>query len=338
MRRLLLITLATMPIGGCQYLSAGEDVAIIDPIEAVGDIAASNGSVELDAETFESPTVEAKPVAVITPDLIRSTDPDARAKQIDRSRPDPFASLPIPPPPEPVELPEAVISSGESVANGGSRGGSRGSSNGGGGGTSGTTPVAQPPSVPEPTPPPVRVQPNNEPLVTPSPIAALPRIPQPVIAPTVSVSGIIQLGGEPYAIVSAGNEPERYVRVGDRIAGGSVRVKRIDTLAFEPRVILEENGIEVSRPISSGAEENSSEVAEPVPAVPAVPEPVAAAIPSTAPPSQIPAATLSGIAIPAPPISALRSEAGFVPGSLLLAPPEVETQATLPSMPNGRNG
>ena len=79
----------------------------------------------------------------------------------------------------------------------------------------------------------------------------LPPIPQPVIAPTISVSGVVQLGNEPYAIVRSGSEPERYVRVGDRLAGGSVRVKRIDTLAFEPRVILEENGIEVSRPISA---------------------------------------------------------------------------------------
>lgn len=258
MRRLLLILLVTVPLAGCQFFNRGQDVAVIDLVESVesgealddvpaipgiegivGDDAASTAP-----EDFNDPTIESQPSATVSANLIRSTDPTARTRQVERSRTDPFASLPIPPEPEPVISPVPVTGNGSGASAATNGGNGSGSGSGGGSGA-----VA---NLPEPTPPPVRVQPDNEPLVEPSPIAALPPIPQPVVAPTVSVSGVIQLGDEPYAILRSGSEPERYVRVGDHIAGGSVRVKRIETLAFEPRVILEENGIEVSRPISSG--------------------------------------------------------------------------------------
>ncbi|MEL6352326.1 MAG: hypothetical protein AAFR58_11200 [Cyanobacteria bacterium J06627_28] len=311
MRRLLLVALATTPLTGCQYLSAGEDIEIIDPFEAVqevGEDIATQAGEEIsealadDDAAFGDPTVEAVPV--VTADLIPSTDPGARTQLVNQSRTDPFASLPIPITPEVVVIPEAA--------------GDAASARGGGG-----TAASAEPSRPEPTAPPVRVQPPNEPLVRPSPIATLPTIPQPVIAPTVSVSGIIQLGGEPYAIVSAGSEPERYVRVGDRIANGSVRVKRIDTLAFEPQVIFEENGIEVSRPVnSSGGQETAAEDS-----------PVA-----TLPTPQIPVPNgggnaLPAISLPTPPIAPVLSPADSgIPGSLLLLPPEVSSQAILPNM------
>ena len=143
-----------------------------------------------------------------------------------------------------------------------------------------------------------------------------------VIAPTVSVSGIIQLGGEPYAIVSAGNEPERYVRVGDRIANGSVRVKRIDTLAFEPQVILEENGIEVSRPVESSGGQQESADAGPVVSLPTPQVPVPNG-----------GSNLPAISLPTPPIAPVLSPANSgIPGSLLLLPPDMSSQATLPNM------
>ncbi|MEL6816860.1 MAG: hypothetical protein AAFP03_18945, partial [Cyanobacteria bacterium J06598_3] len=257
MRRLLLISLATIPLAGCQFFNGGDsDTPVIDLVEAVesgeafesGEALAPptiptlvDGEADEAAEAFTDPTVASQATGTVSADLISSTDPDARARQVQRSRTDPFATLPIPPAPEPVIAPVAAQGNNAAANSGASAGGS------GGGAAAGATANVPP----EPTPPPVRVQPNNEPLVLPSPIAQLPPVPQPVIAPTVSVSGVIQMGNEPYAILRSGSEPERYVRVGDRIAGGAVRVKRIETLAFEPRVILEENGIEVSRPISS---------------------------------------------------------------------------------------
>lgn len=311
MRRLLLILLATAPLTGCSFLSQGEDIELITPTEITnaGEAViaeALNAGADEEAVAFDDPVVDGATTPVVTADLIRSTDPVARAQQVSRSRTDPFASLPIPLAVQAVEIPAAA-----------SNGGAAGS----GGTTTTTTATA---NNPGPTPPPVRAQPPNEPLVQPTPIAALPSVPRPVIAPTVSVSGIVQLGGEPYAILRAGSEPERYVRVGDRIAGG-VRVKRIDTLAFEPQVILEENGIEVSRPVGDGGTEAE---AGPVAALPPLATPATSAAPTPA--AQTTAPGLPPIApASAAPLLPPQSE---VPGSLLLSPAESATQAVLPNL------
>lgn len=356
MRRLLLIALVTVPLTGCQFFNRGEDVAVIDLVEAVesgeaipdapqfgGGDSPAEAEAEAD-EAFADPTVESDSPGVVSADLIRSTDPAARTRQVERSRLDPFATLPIPPTPEPVELPEAAT---RAASNSGAAG-ANAASNASSSGTAAATPS-------EPTPPPVRVQPNNAPLVVPSPIATLPPIPQPVIAPTVSVSGVVQLGNEPYAILRSGSEPERYVRVGDHIAGGAVRVKRIETLAFEPRVILEENGIEVARPISAGASESPETpeaAAEPVAASPASASSPVATVPVVAPSASsstlpVPPATVSdtpvntqasnsqavvpGMALSTPTNATLPAP-GEVPSSLVLQPAEPNTQAVFPNL------
>ncbi|MEL6161327.1 MAG: hypothetical protein AAGJ95_00660 [Cyanobacteria bacterium J06554_11] len=321
MRRLLLILLVTSPLTGCQYLSAGEDIEVIDPFEAadIGENAVAEAGDAIseaigEEAAFEEPTVEAEPV--ITADLIPSTDPEARTRQIERARTDPFDTLVIKPAPEPVAIPVAA------------RGNNTAGSNAGGS-SSGAAAAAA-------AAPPVRVQPDNEPLVLPSPIATLPTIPQPIVAPTVSVSGIIQLGGEPYAIVRTGSEPERYVRVGDRLADGSVRVKRIDTLAFEPQVILEENGIEVSRPINSengggSGGNNAAPSAEPTEPVATLPTGQATVETSQAVGNQaiLPGAGLPVLATSQP---SLQPSPGYIPDSLLLLPADVNSQAALPNM------
>ena len=341
MRRLLLISLATIPLTGCQFFNKGSDVAVIDPLESVGEaigsVPNSGAATDSESEAFSEPTVaSAKPSA--SADLIQSTDATARALKVQRSRNDPFASLPIPPPPEPAALPTSAAGNRSFSAggSGASRAGGSSSNNGSGnrtraasansGGTNRGGSAAGGAARPAPTPPPVRAQPANQPLAMPSPIAALPPVPQPIIAQTVSVSGVIQLGNEPYAIVRSGTEPERYVRVGDRIAGGSVRVKRIETLAFEPRVILEENGIEVSRPITA-----SADTANPAVPVSTPPVPVPTETPPVVPGGQalLPNAT----ALPVPSIPALQSSSGAVPGSLTLLPAEASPQAMVPGLP-----
>lgn len=354
MRRLLLISLAIIPLTGCQFFNKGADVAVVDPLDpaSVGEAVASlpNGAATTDAgdEAFSDPTVASAKTSV-SADLIQSTDANARALKVQRSRNDPFATLPIPPPPEPAELPVGAVgnragpsrsaSSGvSSSSSGGSSGSSSGGSSGGGsrvtsGNRGSSSSSGRAPTVaarPAPTPPPVRVQPANRPLVTPAPIAALPPVPQPAIAQTVSVSGVIQLGNESYAIVRSGSEPERYVKVGDRIAGGSVRVKRIETLAFEPKVILEENGIEVSRPITANAETANAGAASP--ATPSVPVPAATPPVVPAPGSR---ALLPGISpLPAPAAATtLQSYLGSIPSSLILSPAEMVFQAVVPGLP-----
>ena len=355
MRRLLLISLATIPLTGCQFFNRDGNT-VVDIVESVESGEAlegisvpklgGKGDAAAD-EAFEDPTIASKPKAVVTTDLIRSTDPDARAKAVSRSRIDPFAALPILPDPV-VIVPEgtegnsnagaraagnSTRSSSNNSSGGSSSQASSSSSSGRGRSSSGGAAAAAANARPTPTPPPVRVQAPNEPLIVPSPIAALPTIPQPVIAPTISVSGVIQLGNEPYAIVRSGSEPERYVKVGDRIGGGSVKVKRIETLAFEPRVILEENGIEVIRPITGGdapADSNNDVATKPAAAVsvPVAAIPAAPGVLPTVPTAAV--LTAPGRTTTAP-SNASDPTPGFVPNSLLLQPAELNPQAVLPN-------
>jgi hypothetical protein len=66
------------------------------------------------------------------------------------------------------------------------------------------------------------------------------------------------IGNQNFAVVqtAAGSQ---YVRAGQRIANGQVLVKRIDLRGSDPVVVLEENGIEVFRPV--GAPPVNEEVA-----------------------------------------------------------------------------
>ncbi|PPT05435.1 hypothetical protein CKA32_005693 [Geitlerinema sp. FC II] len=70
------------------------------------------------------------------------------------------------------------------------------------------------------------------------------------LAQAVEVTGVMQLGNEIQIIVQTPDSPfGRYVRVGDLIANGRVRVVRVERLQGEPIVILEQNGVEVAREI-----------------------------------------------------------------------------------------
>jgi hypothetical protein len=64
----------------------------------------------------------------------------------------------------------------------------------------------------------------------------------------------VQIGGTPYAIVTAPNEPtSRYVRAGQRLSNGQVLVRRIEmNTGIEPVVVLEQFGVEVVRSIGEG--------------------------------------------------------------------------------------
>jgi hypothetical protein len=65
------------------------------------------------------------------------------------------------------------------------------------------------------------------------------------------------IGNENFAVVQTASGSQ-YVRAGQRLANGQVLVKRIDMRGNDPTVVLEENGIEVSRPVGSpppGADE-----------------------------------------------------------------------------------
>jgi hypothetical protein len=94
------------------------------------------------------------------------------------------------------------------------------------------------------------VMPKVLPQIVPNPslVPVLPPAPQPEIASAVFVSGVVQVGKEPQAIIKVPNEPtSRYVQAGDRLSNG-VLVKRIEmNEGSSPLVILEQYGIEVAR-------------------------------------------------------------------------------------------
>ncbi|MEL6246921.1 MAG: hypothetical protein AAFY78_16120 [Cyanobacteria bacterium J06648_16] len=268
MRRLplfLLVIASTALLGGCNFFNRGDDADVTEtpPDEASPDVVVENGGDSEDLPTpaqsdFPDPVVASDgTVTVVAPDLIQSTNPTERAIGVQRSRPDPFASLPIPPtPPEPVVAPTARGTAPRTQATGSA---SRGGASATAASPTASAPTTRPPSSGAAAASSATTSGNNTnrtPTLTaanPS-VTALPTVPQPTAARAVRVSGVVQIGGTPYAIVQVPNEVERYVRAGERIAGGSVLVKRIDTRSFEPSVVLEQNGIEVVTSVTSGGD------------------------------------------------------------------------------------
>ncbi|HIK14449.1 MAG TPA: hypothetical protein IGS53_04040 [Leptolyngbyaceae cyanobacterium M33_DOE_097] len=107
-------------------------------------------------------------------------------------------------------------------------------------------PASRPPLASRPTPP-TGVSPNTT--------AAAPTRPSTPQADGIVVTGVVQVNGKVYAIIqeSAGF-PSTYVRVGQRLANGAVVVKRINiTPGGEPTVVLEQNGVEVTKVVGEGA-------------------------------------------------------------------------------------
>ncbi len=82
-------------------------------------------------------------------------------------------------------------------------------------------------------------------------------------AAAVLVSGVIEVKGVTYAIVSAPGEPTtRYVSVGSRLSNNQVLVKRIDSSGLGT-VVLEQNGVEVPRSVGKAAAVASAPVVAP---------------------------------------------------------------------------
>ncbi|MBD2259007.1 hypothetical protein [Pseudanabaena sp. FACHB-2040] len=271
MRRLTAITLASLAslsLSGCGFFNSlfnrGQDDVVVEPIQTP----LPDETVEQTDEEFVQPLIPAAPsaAAIASAELIQSTDPNERIQQISTSRPDPYATVPIPPrptaAPRPATSPQGTGTgatgagaTGAGATGAGATGGraGAGTATGAAGGTRGGTGTApgatagRPGTVPTPGGSPVAVGPGG------SPTQALPALPQPQIATSVAVTGVVQVGGETYAIIQAPDEPtSRYVRTGQRLANGQVLVKRIEMRGgVEPVVILEENGIEVARPVGS---------------------------------------------------------------------------------------
>ncbi|NJM85374.1 MAG: hypothetical protein HC839_04245 [Leptolyngbyaceae cyanobacterium RM2_2_21] len=98
---------------------------------------------------------------------------------------------------------------------------------------------------------------------SPSPITPLPELPRPELASAVQITGVVQIGNKAHAIVKApGEATSRYVTAGQRLANGRILVKRIEVReGIEPRVILEENGIEIAVTVGNSADGEASDQA-----------------------------------------------------------------------------
>ncbi len=118
-------------------------------------------------------------------------------------------------------------------------------------------PVTQPTLVIKPLPQPVALKPVPQPLKSSSGSnpATVTAQPEPKLAASVGVSGVIQVDGKTQVIVRLPNESfSRYVEVGDRIYDGKIKVKRVEgEQTLSPVVILEEVGVEVSRRVGDTA-------------------------------------------------------------------------------------
>lgn len=124
--------------------------------------------------------------------------------------------------------------------------------------------VAQPMAL-RPAVPTVLVPQEQEPIsfIPASPSALLPSNEPPVVSPTtglaeavsptalaeaVEIKGVVQLGDQIAVIVNEGEgKLSRTVQPGARLAGGQVELRRIDTTAAEPQVVLVQNGVEIVR-------------------------------------------------------------------------------------------
>ena len=142
--------------------------------------------------------------------LIPSTNPEQRRQQVTKGRKDPFALVPLQPT---LQQPESQLAKPQ--------------------------PQIKPSIAPKKTPITVKPKPQNPAVPMPP---ALPPLPE--LARGVVVFGVIQIDGTPQVIVKAPNEEfTRYVGIGQLLANGQVRVKRIEGLRSpSPVVVLEELG------------------------------------------------------------------------------------------------
>lgn len=245
MRQVVLIASATVlgfAVSGCDFISGlggGETTTTEQSPVAVSPSPTASPN-------FPQPTVAQKnaPKGILPPDLISSTDPNQRVQQIKGDRNDPFALLPTTPS---VQLAEGAEPQTTGLPPGGTPPTAART-------TPQTRQAAQPnrgsTAARSPARPAARTPARPAPR---SPIAANPPRPQPILAEAVAVTGVVQVGDQVFAIVNAPNEPtSRYVREGQRLAGGQVLVRRIETNRAEPLVVLEQYGVEVVRAVGEG--------------------------------------------------------------------------------------
>lgn len=276
-----LVSILALLLGGCPSGEDSEPLVQSTPVSVAKKVPSKP---KLAPTPFATPLTPQKQEKTTTlTKLIPSLPPDTRVNQIRKNlgRNDPFAAIPtipqaiIPSPsaaggtgrPVPV-IPQLPPTRGNAGGAGGAGGaaGNQPRTNGGTRIAQGTpNPTARPNVLPLPRATRPTIKPSTTaktPIVTNRPGGALPLPPlavgprelpqlqEPTLAKTIEVTGVVDAGGVPSAIVKVPNEPARSVRQGERLLNGQVLVKRIEVNSGPtPTVILEQFGQEVARQV-----------------------------------------------------------------------------------------
>ena len=325
--KIAVVGMLTLAMPGCGMQTDSEQSTAATP--SVPELVVKKDPV---VKPFDQPSMVPQQPKKITiasaPSLIEPTNGNQRAKQVQKGRQDPFAGLfvqaipsvpitkapqkivqPPSPPVAPAQQPVAIGSPNPLVDIG--------------------TPGSQTsPSQGNPLPP---VEPSS--ILQP----VLPPLPQePDLARGVAVTGVIQIGNEPQAIIKVPNEAtSRYVRVGQRLSNGQVLVKRIEINEnSEPVVILEQYGVEVARAVGEEAANsepaNTPTAATPVPSLdnsPPPPPPDNSLAPPPPEESAAPPPPDNSLAPPPP------EESSALPQPAELAAPSLLDESLAPSQP-----
>jgi hypothetical protein len=241
-----------LTLGSCSLLpGGGEDPAEQPQAGGEGQPVATPPTPAPEAEAAAEEITETSDILTPTASssvFIPSTDADARRKVTAQGRTDPFADFPItaqvtfapepPPEPTPAQNVPAVTSLNNNAA-----AATAAASGNTAGGANGSNANASPNSVSD----------TSNALSSGgldfSPV--LPTLPEATLAEETEVTGVIRLNGVDNIMVKAPNEEySRYVQVGDMIANGQVKVKRVDFRRNSPVVVLEQYGIEIYKEIA----------------------------------------------------------------------------------------
>lgn len=275
MRKISTVAIAgmlTLFLGSCT-IGGGSDPAAEDTEQTP--VASPASPSPASEETFPEPvTPEQTAAPQPVTGLVQTLSPGERS--IPQGRSNPFATIPVQP--RVAVAPDAAgggrdgrggatrTRGAAGAGNGTAGAGATGAGNGAAGTeeTDGLPTAAQPlPSLPQIPSPPEPPRPEGSQAGTPGErlgdgpgfAPSLPALPEPTLARSIEVTGVIEVGGVTNAIVKEPNAPSRYVRVGQRLSNGQVLVKRIEVdRGPEPVVILEQFGVEVARRVGDQPE------------------------------------------------------------------------------------
>ena len=261
-----ILGISTILAGGCSnlpFIGGGEPEAVAPASPEQS--ASPQAKPKEETSPKDGEAKAQKPKSIPTTSLVQSTSSTERVRQVQKGRTDPFDNIsiepivkvsPIPgrensPVPRVDSLPRVNRPRGTNIPNKikitppktTPKTTPKGKTNSGSSSNPTNRTTTPPPKPTITVREPSRVNPS------PLPLPELPPPPQPTVARAIEVTGVVQAGGVPQAIVKEPNSDfQRYVKAGDYLANGQVLVKRIEMKSGpQPVVVLEQLGVEVSR-------------------------------------------------------------------------------------------